>query len=306
MVSGCRLIAGRDRAVRVLREPLLHFLIVGGLLFGGYAWWTRGIPAASLEGAVRIGEGEVRWLRETFASQWRRDPSVQEMSNLLTTLVNEELLAREARALGLDQNDTIVRRRLAQKLTFLVDDTSRIADPGDAALRRFQDEHATRYQAAPKATFSQIYFSPERRADAEGDAAAELTRISATSEERKTPAGGDPLLLETTYADLDQKAVEALFGTDFAHALFRLEPGRWTGPLKSAYGIHLLQLARIRPAEPRRFEDVRDAVLNDWRREREQETKGAYLARLRDKYGVVIEESAKALVDPKSAGAQTP
>jgi hypothetical protein len=306
-----RFIAGRDRLVTLLREPLFHFFIMGGLLFGGYAWWTRGIAAASLEGSVTIGEGEVRWVRETFASQWQRNPSGEELATLLATLVEEELLAREARALGLDQNDTIVRRRLAQKLTFLVDDTSRIVDPDDTALRRFHGEHAARYQSVPNATFRQVYFSPERRADAAGDAAAALTSISATAGEGKTPPGGDPLLLEAAYADLDKKAVEALFGADFAEALFALEPGRWTGPLKSAYGIHLVQLTRLRPAEPGRFEDVREVVLGDWRRERERETKAAYLARLRDKYGVVVEESAKGLLapivlDPKPAEPQTP
>src|SRR3954462_8099174 len=127
----------RWRRVKPLREPLLHFLIAGDLLFGGYEWLNRSAPTAQAEGSVRIGEGEVRWLRETFANQWQRGPTGEEMNDLLATLIEEELLAREARALGLDQNDTIVRRRLAQKLTFLVEDTSRIADPSDDELRRF-------------------------------------------------------------------------------------------------------------------------------------------------------------------------
>jgi hypothetical protein len=292
--------------MKLLHEPLLHFVFAGALLFGAYAVANRGMPAAEAERPVMIGEGEVRWLRETFAGQWRRAPTPQEMDNLVATLVEEELLAREAKALGLDQNDTIVRRRLAQKLTFLVDDTARIADPDDAELRRFHAEHASRYQGVPHVTFSQIYFSPQRRPDAEGDATAALTRVSATAGSNGMMIEGDPVLLDQTYADIDQQGVEALFGADFARALFNLPPGVWTGPVKSAYGVHLVRLTRLDLAEPRRFEDVREAVLNDWRRERERETKAAYLARLRAKYEVVVDEKAKALLDPNSAGSASP
>jgi hypothetical protein len=116
----CELIqfmANKGFCVKLLREPLFHFLIAGALLFAGYEWLNRGKPQSEALEPVRIGEGEARWLRETFASQWRRQPTADEFNGLLATLVNEEVLAREARALGLDQDDTIVRRRLAQKLT---------------------------------------------------------------------------------------------------------------------------------------------------------------------------------------------
>ena len=292
--------------MKLLREPLVQFLLAGALLFGGYAFLNRGMPADDVENPVKIGEGELRWLRETFASQWQRQPTPQELDGLVSTLVEEELMAREARALGLDQNDTIVRRRLAQKLTFMVEDTSRIANPDDAQLRRFHSEHARRYQDAPRVTFSQIYFSPQRRPNAVGDATAALTSVLATAAESEPPAGGDPLLLDATYSDLDQPAVQALFGADFARVLFGLSTGGWTGPVTSAFGVHLVRLTRLRPAEPRRFEDVRDQVLNDWRRDRERETKAAYLARLRDRYGVIIESSGKPSLDRKPTVAATP
>ena len=170
--------------MKLLREPLLHFLIAGSLLFGGYEWLNRAAPAPETEGPVRIGDGEVRWLRETFANQWRRGPTGEEMNDLVATLVEEELLAREARGLGLDQNDTIVRRRLAQKLTFLVEDTSRIADPSEDELRRFYVEHATRYRTEPRVSFTHIFFSPERRPQAEDDARALLAMVSAASGQR--------------------------------------------------------------------------------------------------------------------------
>lgn len=247
--------------------------------------------------SIRIGEGQVRWLQETFTSQWRRSPTTEEMKGLLATLTEEELLAREARALGLDQHDTVVRRRLAQKLSFLVEDTSRIADPSEGDLRRFHSEHADRYQADARITFRQVFFSPQRRSQVEADAAAALLRVSATG----APVEGDPMLLDDMYEDVDPAVVTSLFGAEFARAVFAAPPGSWSGPVKSAYGLHLVQVTDHRPGGTSHFEDVRNVVTNDWRRERERETKAAYLLRLRDKYRVATEPGAEHLLGTDGA-----
>jgi parvulin-like peptidyl-prolyl isomerase len=268
--------------MKLLREPLLHFAIAGAVLFGAYAGLNRARPASATEDPIRIGDGEIRWLQETFAGQWHRAPTSTEMEGLVATLVEEELLAREARTLGLDQHDTVVRRRLAQKLTFLVEDTARIADPLEGELRRFYDAHADLYQTKPRVTFSHVFFSPERRRQADADAVAALIQLAAAG----ASVEGDPMLFDDRYADVDEPTVLRLFGADFARAVLAMTPGTWNGPVRSSYGLHLVRVTDIRPAEPRGFEVVRDAVSNDWRRERERNTKAAYLAKLRDKYGV--------------------
>lgn len=283
--------------MNLLREPLLHFTIAGVLLFGGYEWLDGGAQTSLPDEPIRIGEGQVRWLQETFTSQWRRSPTTEEMKGLLATLTEEELLAREARALGLDQHDTVVRRRLAQKLSFLVEDTSRIADPSEGELRRFHSEHAERYQADARITFQQVFFSPQRRSQVEADAAAALIRVSTTG----APVEGDPTLLDYMYEDVDRPVVISLFGPDFAHAVFAAPPGSWSGPVKSAYGLHLVQVTEHRPGGVRRFEDVRDLVMKDWRRERERETKAAYLLRLRDKYRIATEPGTEQLLGTDGA-----
>ncbi len=291
--------------ISLLKEPLLHFLIAGSVLFGGYEWLNRNAPGPRTEDPVRIGAGEVRWLQETFASQWGRQPSSEEANDLAARLVEEELLAREARTLGLDQNDTIVRRRLAQKLTFLVEETSRLADPDEDELRRFYQDHVGRYRTEPRLSFSHIFFSSERRSNPEADARAALASF-ATADGRSEQPQGDPLLLEGSYTDVDQQAVAAVLGAEFARAVFALRPGPWSGPVRSAFGVHLVQVTQVRPAELRPFGDVRRAVVEDWRRVRESETKAAYLARLRDKYGVVIEDGAKPLPGPEPAAPTSP
>jgi hypothetical protein len=285
------------RCVKLFREPLLHFLIAGALLFGGYEWLHRGEPVLQTEKPVRIGDGEIGWLRETFANQWHREPTGEEMHGLLATLLEEDLLAREARSLGLDQNDTIVRRRLAQKLTFLVEDTSRIADPSEDELRRFYAAHAERYRTDPLVSFSHIFFSPERRPHADADARAALALVSTAGGQVEKLPDGDRLLLESSFDNIGVHEVSSLFGPDFTRAIFALPPGSWSGPVRSAFGLHLVQVTELRRAELRPFDDVRDTVLVHWRRQWNSETKRAYLARLRDKYGVVIDDSVRTILE---------
>jgi hypothetical protein len=195
--------------VKLLREPLFHFLIAGSLLFGSYEWMNRGKQTTEAVEPIRIGKGEVRWLSETFASQWRRQPTAEEFDNLLTTLINEELLAREARTLSLDRDDTIVRRRLAQKLAFLIEDTSRITEPGDDELRRYHAIHAEHYRTEPVVTFQHVFFSPQRRPDAESDARQVLAAVALAGSPGAALPTGDPLLIEDTFVDVDPQAVSS-------------------------------------------------------------------------------------------------
>jgi hypothetical protein len=267
----------------LLREPLIHFTLAGALLFAGYTWLNPDAPAET-GGPVRVAQGDLGWLRETFSSQWRRDPTREEMNALVETLVREQLMAREARALGLDRDDTIVRRRLAQKLTFLVEETTRIADPDDLALQEFQAANAERYRSQPRLSFQQIFYSPKRRKNATDDAKAELTEITATD-----LPDGDPLPLEPVFSKIDPAGIASLFGPSFAEALVGVKPGVWAGPVKSAYGVHLVLVTEREEGKPRAFEEVRSALLDDWRRQKAAEASAAYLEKLRDKYGVVVD-----------------
>ena len=164
--------------MKLYHDPLLHFAVAGALLFAGYTLINRGETDTSPTDPVRVGEGEVLWLKETFANQWQRQPTGEELGGLVAGLLEEELLAREAKTLGLDQNDTIVRRRLAQKLAFLVDDTSRVAEPNEEDLRQFYATNAERFRVEPRLSFTQIFFNPTRRQHAETDAKAALVLIS--------------------------------------------------------------------------------------------------------------------------------
>lgn len=203
------------------KEPLLHFLVAGGLLFAVYAWLNRG--GGDEPRVVRITAAEVNWLRETWARQWQRPPSEQDLRGIVADYLKEELLAREARELGLEENDTVVRRRLAQKMEFLVQDTARLADPGENELREIYNANRARYQNPPRISFTQIYFTTEAAARQGLDQLA--THGAADL--------GDRTLLERDYAEADEQAVRSLFGPEFAEKLFALEPGQWRGPVAS-------------------------------------------------------------------------
>jgi len=279
---------------RLLKEPLLHFLVIGALLFAAYAWLNRGAADQTKNaGTVRITTNEIAWLKETWSRQWQREPTRDELRGLVTDFLKEELLAREARALGLDQNDTIVRRRLAQKLEFLVQDTSRIAEPTEEDLRRFYEANLERFQTDARISFTQVFFSREKRADAATEAKAALSDLA----DRGNAADfGDRLLVDSELVDADMQSVAGQFGREFAEAVFTLKPGAWSGPIESGYGLHLVRVSEVKPATRRAFSEVKTQVLEYWREQRQRQDNEKYFASLLKKYDVVVDENLKPLI----------
>ncbi|MDE3820644.1 peptidylprolyl isomerase [Sinorhizobium meliloti] len=275
----------------LFREPLLHFAVIGAVLFGGYSWLHDARPDAAAGEPVRIGEGDVRWLKQTWSSQWLRDPTATELKGLVHGLLDERLLAREAKEMGLDRDDTIIRRRLAQKLKFVIEDTAQLAEPTDAELRQFYAAHRSHFATQGRLSFKQIYFDPENRADAAADAQIVLAELNAPG---KPQPLGDRLLLGDRFDDASELAVSGMFGADFARQVFAVEPGQWRGPVESGYGLHLVFVTQRTAASPRPFETMKDNVLAGWRRARQAELSREYLGELRKKYGVELDDGAKA------------
>jgi hypothetical protein len=282
--------------VKWLRDPLLHFAAAGALLFVIYAWLNPAAPgsdAASRQ--VRIGAGEVKWLATTWQRQWGREPTQEELRDLVSNLVKEELLSREAREMRLDENDTIVRRRLAQKLEFVLQDTARQGEPSETQLRRFYEASPKAFLTQPRVSFSQVYFSRERRKDAARDAAAALPKLVGASP-AEAARMGDRLLVETEFRDADPQTVAAAFGPQFARAVFELQPGKWHGPLESGYGLHLVRVAAAQAERQRDFADVRPQVLERWREQQQREAEAVFYRRLMAKYEVLVDDNVKALL----------
>ncbi|MEW6683486.1 MAG: peptidylprolyl isomerase [Nitrospirota bacterium] len=270
---------------RWLKEPLLHFLLIGGLLFSAYAWLNRGEAEPRV---VRITAAEVDWLKETWARQWQRPPDERELRGLVTDYLKEELLAREAQELGLDENDTVVRRRLAQKMEFLVQDTAQLAEPAEEELRRLYDIDRVRYVTPARISFSQLYFKTE--------SASQQGLKALAADPAAEP--GERTLLERDYTGVDEQTVTSLFGPEFTDRVFTLQSGSWQGPVKSGYGFHLVWIDVREAAEPRPFEEVRAQVAEEWRHAQQTQANKQFFASLFKKYDIQLDESVKPLIWP--------
>ncbi len=268
---------------RWLEEPLVHFLAAGALLFTAYAWLDRG--AGDEPRIVRITAQEVNWLAETWSRQWQRPPSEDELRGLVVDYLKETLLEREARELGLDENDTIVRRRLAQKMEFLVQDIARLDEPGEEELRQFYEASPERYEAPARVSFTQLFFQTEAAAR------KGLAELAA----RGAGELGERSLLEREFTGADARTVESQFGPEFAGQVFALEPG-WHGPVVSAYGFHLVRITESEAAQQLPFDGVRPQLLEDWHRVRQDQAEEEFLASLLEKYDVVLDDQLKPLV----------
>jgi len=274
-----------------LREPLVHFLVAGALLFAAHAWLDRG--GENEPEVIRVTAAEVEWLAGIWERQWQRPPDAEQLRGIVADYIKEQLLAREALSLGLDVDDTIVRRRLAQKMRFLVEDTIRLAEPPEEALRALYAADPARYITPARISFTQVFFREEATA-----------RQGLIDVATKSPVElGDPTLLQSEYLDLDDEALENALGPDFATRVRDLEPGVWHGPVASTYGFHLVRVDERRAAEPRPFEEVREQVLLDWQYAEGVKAEEQFFAALLAKYELDVDASVEPLVAPLLEGA---
>ena len=305
-----------------LREPLLHFLVIGAVLFAAYAWLNRGGDVAGLP-QVRLADSDVGWLKETFVLQRQREPTPDELRGLVRELVKEELFARQAKELGLDKDDIVLRRRLAQKMSFLLQDNARGAEPGEDDLRRIYEAQRSQVQGnqgqgnqdqgnnvrngqpetatlftRPRISFTQIFFSRDRRPDAAADARAALQELSRAGAAAPAAELGDRIAGKTEFRNTDERAVANQLGAKFAARIFELAPGPWQGPIELSQGLHLVHITALTPAQLRPFDEVREQLVELWHEQSRRENEERYFVGLLKKYRLVPDESVKALVGP--------
>jgi hypothetical protein len=227
--------------MQLLREPLVHFLLLGAMLFGVFA--LVGERGSARAGRIVVTPGHVEHLTVSFTRTWQRPPTAPELAGLIEDYIREEVLYREAVAMGLDRDDTMVRRRLRQKLEFLTEETAETAPPSDTELQAFLQQHADAFRVEPRLAFRHVFLSLDRRGDATDAAARQLlAQLITGAAATDTAALGDPFLLPPEFSLSSRSEIARLFGDAFAQQLQHLEPGRWAGPIKSGYGLHLVFL----------------------------------------------------------------
>ncbi len=270
---------------RLLKEPLLHFLLLGALLFVAYGVLNR--RDESRAGQIVVTQGKLENLQVSFSRVWQRPPTSQELQGLVETWVREEVLYREGLAMGLDRDDPLVRRRIAQKMDFIAAGQG-VTAPTEAELQAWLDAHPDDYRVEPKYSLRQIYFNPSRHGGRlEAHLAAALAALG-----RGAAVEGDSTLLPATLDDATESEVARTFGGGFAQALASQPVGGWRGPLRSEYGMHLVHLRARDAGRVPALAEVRPAVERDLLAARARDANEAFYRKLRARYTVRVEELA--------------
>jgi hypothetical protein len=282
--------------MRWIREPLLHFLVLGAALF--WLAGTLGDPAQGRRGRIVLSAGDVEQIVAGFERTWQRPPTQVELAGLVEDRVREEVFYREALALGLDRDDTIVRRRMRQKMEFLSEDLAAL-EPGDADLEGWLAANPEAFRQEPRIGFRQIYLSRDRRGGSvQGDAERLVAELRAQDAAVDLAAWGDPLPLPAESDGLTASEAARLFGEAFSARLLELEPGRWEGPVESAYGLHAVFVRERVPGRDPELAEVRDAVAREWLADRRRQAREDSYRALRSRYEVEIAAPAAIAAAP--------
>jgi parvulin-like peptidyl-prolyl isomerase len=279
--------------MKFFREPLVHFLFIGAALFLIYAFMGQQ-EAEDQERAITITTGEIAWLTDSWQKRWNRPPTAEEREGLINQYLREMILYREAVAMGLDKDDTVIRRRMAQKLEFLTQDLISPEPPTKEELQAYFKAHMDRYQPPDLITMTHVFLDPDKRGDQTlKDAETIKAKLNALEQPPQDGRSfGDPFMLQSYYPERSEAELAKLFGSGFARPVFELAPEQWHGPVLSGYGTHLVYVHDRQESEPPAFTEVEEQVRQDWENEKREQLNDQYIASLMGRYDVTIEDAA--------------
>jgi hypothetical protein len=269
------------------REPLVHFLAIGAGFF--LLWYFLGDRVTAQPQRVIITPGQVERLAQQWTRTHLRPPSAEELAGLVEQEIDEEILYREAVAIGLDRDDLVIRRRLAVKMDFLTDDVAAMATPSDEQLQTFLSQHPDKFNVESLTTFVQVYINRSQRGTG---ASEEAERVLTLLNDKAGPDWqtlGDPLPVPNEYEAATEAEVARIFGREFPKKLAVLPVGRWSGPVESGYGLHLVLVRQRTAGRVPPLNEVRDAVLSEWRMGQRLELNATLRRQRRAKYAVTVE-----------------
>jgi hypothetical protein len=273
---------------KLLREPLVHFMILGALLL-----FASNLINKRTSGDTRkivITPGQVEHLEDTFASAHQRPPDPDELKGLIGDYVREEVYYREALALGLDRDDAPIRQRLRQKMEFISEDVAAQAQPTEEQLRSYLNDHPEKFRVDMHFTFSQVYLDPARHGRRlETDAQQMLAQLSKIGPRADVSNMGDPFLLGGNTENVSSRDVARDYGEKFAASLGELPPGKWTGPVESGLGMHLVCVTNRSEGRLPQLNEVREAVRREWANDYRLESNRKFYDALLSCYTVTVE-----------------
>ena len=281
--------------MKLLREPLVHFLFIGAVIYLLYGIFAEPVVEET-DKTIVVSAGEIEWMQSSWQKRWNRPPTAAEFDGLMQQYIRETVLYREALTMGLNKHDQVIRRRLAQKLEFLAKDLVALTPPSEEDLHSYFEEHRERYQEPVLYTFTQVYIDPDKRGDATLDDAERIkTELIARGDDfGDAGALGDSFMLQNYYPQKNQAEIQKQFGGGFAESLAMLSPGQWHGPVLSGYGVHLVYVQAVTEPPAPVFAEVRERVEQEWKSDKSEELNEQFYENLREQYSVVIEEPVKA------------
>jgi parvulin-like peptidyl-prolyl isomerase len=272
-----------------LKEPLVHFLIIGALVFGLYALISDERGSTNTNKII-ITTADIERLRDNWSRLRNRQPTDSELQGLIDAYIKEEVYYREALALGLDQDDTVLRRRMMQKLEFLTNDIAELNTPDETELNAFFLDNQEKYEIPPRVSFTHIYFSTDKRGEKTvQDAKSTLSELNAL----RAPERGDSFMMGYDFDQVTPLEVARFFGNSFAEKLFTLETGDWQGPIDSGYGFHLVRISEKIDSQMPELASVMDRVRTDWMFEQRQKMNKEIYERFKERYEIVVEDLPK-------------
>ena len=285
--------------MKILREPLFHFLLAGVALFILFSAVNRGqAGSGSSDSEIVVSEGRIYSITQRFMKVWQRPPTSRELEGLIQAYIREEVFYREALSMGLDVGDEIVRRRMAQKLGFISEDIASLQEPTDAELRSYFESHLEEFRRETRVSFQHVYLNTDKRGEStRKDAESLLAKLREVGGSSNYSAIGDPSLLSTEFSSTTQREVAGLFGEEFTTSLLSQTLSQWSGPIESAYGLHLVFVSERVDGEIPPFDEVSDIVIREWTSVKKKETKRLFYESLLKRYKVTIEKPGNEAVD---------
>ena len=278
---------------KLYKEPLFHFLLIGASVFLLFSVVDKG-ETTDAGNEIVVSTADIDRLSSGWSKRWNRQPTEIELQGLVDSHIKEEVYYREALALGLDNNDTIVRRRLMQKMKFLSNDLAELSNPDEDTLKKYLQKHLDKYEVPARVSFTHIYFSYDKRdAGTADDAKSVLSELKNSATALRAPERGDNFMMEYDFTSETPFEVSRLFGNDFSEQLFTAETDGWVGPIESGYGLHLVRISEKIDSRMPELASVIDKVRTDWMFEQKQKMNEEIYKRFKEKYKVVVEKMSK-------------
>jgi hypothetical protein len=272
---------------QLIREPLVHFLALAAMLFG--IGLLRGEGTGPATNRISITPGAVERLLEGFRLTWQRQPTESEFRGLVEDYLKEEVLYREALEMGLDRDDQIIRRRMRQKLEFLTADLVESLEPSGEELQAHLDANVDLYRQEATVSFVQVYVGERQGAEHDRARALSILEELRTNPNADPELMGDPFMYPATHRSMRERDLLGVFGDEFAAQIVELSPGEWSGPITSAFGLHLARLDALKLGRPSELAEIRDAVRRDLVSQRTREAEQLYFDGLLAQYTVTVE-----------------